>query len=144
MEPQIKKTIEVFRNYDEKVSSNEDRDLLRRQVEALEGIGKCLSTYGSMRYKIKSFEKLISDPWMEDQSAFDAVYTAWKEFSTSYQREIGGMTVNERLCHMGLMEDFEANICNPSKMRAVLRAAFLSAEDVAAIVKAQRKNRAGG
>lgn len=88
-----------------------------------------------MRYQIDSFEKLISDPWMNDQMIFAEVYGAWKTFKNSYVRKIGGMTVNERLFHMGLLADFEASEGDASRMRSILRAVFLSSENIEAIVK---------
>lgn len=135
MDHPIDKTIEVFVRYEGKVSSASDRALLQKQVAALKEIKGSLATYGTMRYKIRSFDKLISDPWMEDQIAFEAVYGAWEEFRDSYESEIGGMTVNERLCHLGLMEDFEKDRHSPAKVRVILSAAFLSQENIEAIIQ---------
>jgi len=104
------------------------------QIEALEGIRKSLSDFGAMGYQVQRFEKLIADPWMEDQAVFERTYSAWKDFRDSYAREIGAMTVNERLCYLGLMQDFEESVGRPDSMRAVLRAAFLSPPNIEAII----------
>ena len=131
----IKATIETFRKYQESVSSKSDKDLLLRQINALYEIKKLLPKYGSIRYRISSFEKLISDPWMNDQNAFEVTYAAWNEFKESYKKEIGGMTVNERLCHLGLMDDFDASLGSPAKMKSILQEVFLSEENIEAIIK---------
>ena len=133
----IKSTLETFRKWREKVSTAEDRSLITRQVTLLAEIKESLEEYGTMGHKMSSFEKLISDPWMNDQIAFDQLYSAWKELKESYAREIGGMTVNERLCHIGLMEEFDRSIGSPEKIRSVLRSAFLSVENIEAIIKNQ-------
>ena len=131
----IENTIDTFKKYEAIVTSETDRSLLHKQIEALCEIRNCLSEYGTMKYRLSSFEKLISDPWMEDQTAFENTYSAWTEFVASYQKEIGGMTVNERLCHMGLMDDFDKSLNDPSCLRAVLKAVFLSPENTEAIIE---------
>lgn len=131
----IEKTIETFRKHQARVTSDTDRCLLNRQIEALCEIRNGLSEYGTMRYRLSRFEKLLSDPWMEDQAAFEETYEAWTEFIDSYRQELGGMTVNERLCHMGLLDDFDQSLDKPSSMRPVLRAALLSAENIEAIIE---------
>mgnify|MGYP001545393166 CR=1 FL=1 len=49
------------------------------------------------------------------------------------------MTLNERLCHMGLMEEFEAGLGSRSKMESVLQVVFLSKENIDAIVAENAK-----
>ena len=104
------------------------------QIKALERIRDSLSDFGSIGYQIKNFEKLISDPWMENQIVFDKTYAAWNDFRDSFAREVGRMTVNERLCYLGLMQDYEDSIGHPDSMRAVLSTAFLSPANIEAII----------
>jgi predicted KAP-like P-loop ATPase len=93
----IDQAIGVFRECEALNLSSADQRLIKMQIEALEGIRKSLSDFGSMGYQIQRFEKLISDPWMENRDVFDRTYSAWEDFRYSYSRGIGGMTVNERL-----------------------------------------------
>jgi hypothetical protein len=97
-----------------------------------------------MGHKMRSFEKLLSDPWMENQIAYDQLYSAWKELKESYAKEIGAMTVNERLCHMGLMDEFERVTRSPEKMRSVLHSAFLSHDNTEAIINKYKAQQGGG
>lgn len=135
----IENTIDTFKKHEAIVTSESDRTLLNTQIEALCEIRNCLLKYGTMKYRLSSFEKLISDPWMEDQGAFENTYSAWTEFITSYRKEVSGMTVNERLCHMGLMDDFDKSLNDPSCMRVVLQTVFLSPENIEAIIESKNK-----
>jgi hypothetical protein len=131
----IDKTIDVFVDCSKMVASSADRDLISRQIDFLRDIKDSLPKYGTMRHKLSTFEKLISDPWMEDSIVYNNLYTAWSEFKESYKKEVSGMTVNERLCHMGLMDEFDACHSSPAKMRSVLAAVFLSPDNIEAIIK---------
>lgn len=130
----IDKTLATFKRWQGKVDSPRDKTLINNQIELLDDINTALSVYGTMRHRISAFEKLISDQWMDDQLAFKELYCSWKEFKESYVREIGSMTVNERLCHMGLMDEFERSNPSPEEMRKVLSTAFLSPEDIEAVM----------
>ncbi|MCM2274311.1 MAG: hypothetical protein NDI75_05915 [Candidatus Didemnitutus sp.] len=139
MEHPIGKTLGTFHRVKASLASPEDRSLIHRQIALLEEIRDSLGVYGSMQHKMTSFEKLMSDPWMEDQKAFERLYAAWTELKESYAREIGAMTVNERLCHLGLMEEFDRSAGSPEALRSVLRSAFLTQEDIEAIVRSPKR-----
>ena len=130
----IDKTIDVFVESSKKVSSSTDRDLVLRQIALLREIKDSLAAYGTIRHKLSTFEKLISDPWMQDRITYSKLYTAWAEFKESYKLEICGMTVNERLCYMGLMNEFDASLSSRAKMRSVLSSVFLSPANIEAII----------
>ncbi len=135
MEHPIDKALHTFRRAETLVNFSQDRALIKRHIASLEEIRDSLEVYGSMQHKMTTFEKLISDPWMEDQKAFESLYAAWAELKESYAREIGAMTVNERLCYLGLMEEFDRAAGSPEAIRSVLRSAFLSQEEIEAIVR---------
>ena len=128
-------TIAVFKRCQQQAEDANDRALLGMQIEALKGIREVIGVYGKMQYKMVSFEKLLCDPWMKDESIFNTVYSSWDGFRGSFALEIGGMTVNERLCFLGLMDDYEHSCDNPSEMRAVLQATFLSQDNIEALIE---------
>ncbi|NWK57650.1 hypothetical protein HW115_18680 [Verrucomicrobiaceae bacterium N1E253] len=136
MKSQIKEVLQVFRSCRRLSDDPNDQSRLDKQIEALKCIQKSLDEFGSMRYQISSFEKLLCDPWMNDQSAFDQVYSAWDSFRNSFKRYVGGMTVNERLCYFGLMDDYDQSVGRPLEMRSVLLAVFLSESNIDAIIRA--------
>jgi hypothetical protein len=139
MKAKIKDVISVFKRCRRQAEHPNDRLLLDKQIKALKGIRDSLSDTGTMRYQLVSFEKLLCDPWINNRTIFDEIYTAWDNFRAAYASEIGGMTVNERLWVLGLMDDYEDSFGNPTQMRSVLLAAFLSEENIDALI---HKNRA--
>jgi hypothetical protein len=135
MDPKsLDEALSNFRHWLKKVELEDDRKFIARLVEALERVKASLGLYGTMKHQISSFEKLISDTWMNDQGAFDSIYDSWKAFKNRYASYIGGMTVNERLCEMGLMDDFEQTESR-AKLESVLREVFLTHENIEAIIK---------
>lgn len=118
--------------------SASDRTLVAKITAAVDSLQLALVKYGTVRYQIQQFEKLLCDPWMEDRKLYDRLYASWSHFRSQYEREIGGMTVNERLWHMGLMEDFEQATGNPDRLRSILRSVFLSPQNIEAIVYRHR------
>ena len=61
------------------------------------------------------------------------------EAEEGFKSLIAGMTVNERLFHLNLMDDFDAAVANKdqSTIREVLIKCFLSNEDINAIIKSK-------
>ncbi|QQR89559.1 MAG: hypothetical protein IPJ88_15385 [Myxococcales bacterium] len=129
----IKETIRVFETCLARASSSSDRSLLQRHILALNQIMESLDQHGSMKYQISSFEKLLSDPWMDDRNMFETVYYAWENFKIAYQAFIGGMTVNERLHYTGLTAEFEKKK-NKLESRTILREVFISDDDIEKIL----------
>ena len=123
----------LLQSYPSSGLSAADQTLLAKIMAAVDSLQVAVATYGAVRYQIQQLEKLLCDPWIEDQRLYDMLYLSWSQFRSQYEREIGAMTVNERLCHMGLMDDFELACGHPDRLRTVLRAAFLSPTDIEAI-----------
>jgi len=61
------------------------------------------------------------------------------EAEEGFKRQIGGMTVNERLFHLNLFEYFDTAVTekNEAKLRELLKKCLLSNEDIDAIVKSE-------
>ena len=87
----IDTTIATFEKYLLEVTSDADKTLLKRQITELTEIASSLSKYGTIRYRITDFEKLISDPWMENQTVYEKTYAAWKEFKDAFIREVSAI-----------------------------------------------------
>ena len=139
MKAKIKDVILVFKVCRRRAEHSDDRILIDKQIKALKGISDSLSKTGTMRYQIVLFEKLLCDSWITNQTIFDELYSAWDVFKASYTSEIGGMTVNERLWVLGLMDDYESSFGKLEEMKSILHAAFLSEENIEALIL---KNRA--
>ena len=135
MKHPINETLSVFKECRHRAVDPNDRSLLRQQIDALKSIKSALGDSTRMKYKIVSFEKLISAPWINDRLIFDRTYTAWNTFRESFASEVGAMTVNERLWFLGLSDDYDESHNSPTSMRAVLHAALLSEDNIEAIIQ---------
>ena len=130
----IDETIRVFEDSIALARDPSDQSLLNKQVLALKKIKESLSKCGSMKFQISNFEKLISNTWMNDQKIFDKTYHAWENFRLLYEKSIGGMTVNERLSYVGLLEEFEKGNTDESKARSILREVFVTGDNADEII----------
>ncbi|WP_026976620.1 hypothetical protein [Flavobacterium tegetincola] len=54
-----------------------------------------------------SFEKYLGNIWLENNFDYLQIYSLWSEFKRVTIDSIGGMTMNERLFHFGLVDEFE-------------------------------------
>ncbi len=64
-----------------------------------------------------SVEKYLGNSWLEDNFTYLHIYSVWSEFRDFAIDGIGGMTMNERLYHFGLLEDYEKAINEEGKER---------------------------
>lgn len=64
-----------------------------------------------------SFEKYLGNIWLEDNFNYLHIYSVWSEFRDFAIDGIGGMTMNERLYHFGLFEEYHKNINEKNKER---------------------------
>ena len=52
-------------------------------------------------------DRYVGNSWIADDSTHAVVLGLWSEFCTTAIEGIGGMTMNERLFHFGLFEEFD-------------------------------------
>jgi hypothetical protein len=71
---------------------------------------------------IDTMERLFGHTWLKDTIAYAKEYATWDEFKRLLTDSIHGMTVNERLYTLGLIEEFDNAIKQKdnAKLRAVL------------------------
>ena len=64
-------------------------------------------------------------------------YSAWDRFKELLVKSIHGMTVNERLFNLGLLEEFDGATAkrDKSKLRSILAKCFLSEQNIQAIIE---------
>ena len=96
------------------------------KVEQSQGIGDDIS----------SMEHLFGNTWLKGGSAYDQAYSAWDEFKGLLTQSIHGMTVNERLFTLGLMDEFDNAVERKSeaRMRSVLSRCFLTQDNIQTII----------
>ena len=55
-----------------------------------------------------AIERLFGHTWLIDPAPFEEALAAWRTFKAEYEkRSVAGMTVNERLHALGLLEAFD-------------------------------------
>jgi hypothetical protein len=52
-------------------------------------------------------DRYVGNSWIADDSTHAVVHGLWSAFFTTTIEGIGGMTMNERLFHFGLFEEFD-------------------------------------
>ena len=86
-------------------------------------------------------ERLFGHTWFKDEEAYTRIYTEWDTFKGLLTQSIHGMTVNERLFLLGLLEEFDEAVAEQDepRLRAVLFKCLLDEDNVEATIKQQLK-----
>ena len=87
---------------------------------------------------IPTVERLFGTTWIIDDHPFENAFTKWREFVSTYsQHALGGMTVNERLVAMNLLDDFDAasKRHDTATIRDILRRLYLDESSIEAILR---------
>ena len=88
-------------------------------------------------------EHLFGNTWLKDGKAYAQAYSTWDEFKSLLTKSIHGMTVNERLSTLGLLEEFDKAVehKNEDRLRVVLSKCFLDEDNIQTIIDQQLKQR---
>ena len=120
-----------------------DSNLVEKDLQLLDMLSKDLikleesvSQFGIIRFQVSSFTKLLCDPWMENQVAFDEIYYHWGNFLLRFKSKVGGMTIVERLCYFGLMDEFEESTID--RKQRILQEVFIDEESIRRIINPEQ------
>ena len=85
---------------------------------------------------IASMERLFGNTWLKDEHAYREAYSTWDRFKGLLIESIQGMTVNERLFNLGLLDQFDDAAARGDKvqLRSVLFKCFLEKDNIEAVV----------
>lgn len=92
---------------------------------------------------LDTFEQMLGHSFLIDAVSFGTFYEDWKVFRTEYERlMVSGMTVNERLFALGLLDAFEQSVqvSNWNECRAILQRAHVGEENVKEIIAKHKKS----
>ena len=92
---------------------------------------------------VDTMERLFGNTWLKDGEAYSKAYATWDEFKRLLTQSIHGMTVNERLYTLGLIDEFDIAVeqKNDSKLRAVLSKCFLTDANIQTIIDQKIKRK---
>ena len=86
---------------------------------------------------LDTFERLVGHSFLVDPGPFGTFYEDWKSFRAQCERlVVSGMTVNERLFALGLLDAFDqfVDAKDWEECRSILRRAHIGEDNVDAIV----------
>lgn len=86
---------------------------------------------------IQRTERLPGNTWLVDLQPFQSALDHWRQFRDEYERfALGGMTVNERLCAIGLMETYEVAVADGDRqaMRRLLERVYVDEASIRRIL----------
>jgi len=92
---------------------------------------------------VSSMEKLFGNTWLKDQQAYREAYSNWDRFKGLLVQSLQGMTVNERLFGLGLLDQFDDAVARGDEplLRAILYKCFLEQDNVETIINKHLKKK---
>ena len=92
---------------------------------------------------VDSMERLLGQTWLKDDESYSKAYSEWDTFKGLLTQSIYGMTVNERLFNLGLLEEFDDAVARSDepRLRKVLFKCFLDEQNVEAIIEQQLRKK---
>lgn len=90
---------------------------------------------------VASMDRLFGNTWLKDEQAYRKAYSTWDRFKGLLVQSLQGMTVNERLFNLGLLDLFDDAVARRDELllRAILAKCFLEEDNVQAIIDKQMK-----
>jgi hypothetical protein len=113
-----------------------DRPILNKLLASAGYLLSIIELKKELKYSISIFEKTISDLWIENEGQFNDIYNNWKYFKEEFNKELSGMTVNERISFLGLFDEFDKNISlkNIDGLRHILNQINITEENINQII----------
>lgn len=133
--------VSVVHDLAEKTHEAEDRRIYDLYLSSVSVILEKVIHDKPIENDISSMERLFGNTWLQDGDAYLKAYSAWNDFKSLFTQSIHGMTVNERLFVLGLLDEFDSASKRKSrcKMEQVLSKCFLTTENVQAIIENELK-----
>lgn len=119
----------------------EDRLLGERFLATLAPILAAAELRSNELRDLDAFERLVGHTFLIDPSPFGTFYDDWKVFRAECEcLVVSGMTVNERLFALGLLNAFDQFVQTKDwdECRAILRRAHVGEDNVNAIITKHR------
>lgn len=90
---------------------------------------------------IDIMDHLFGNTWLKDGNEYAKAYSTWDEFKGLLTQSIHGMTVNERLSTLGLLDEFDKAVERRSedRLKVVLSKCFLTQDTIREIIDRKLK-----
>ena len=104
----LAETIQSFSRGIERSKRPEDRKLAADYLAALAPLLARATLGENILRDLGMIERLFGQTWIIESAPFEEAFEKWRAFKAEYQQwAVSGMTVNERLHAIGLLEAFD-------------------------------------
>ncbi len=132
----LSRFILVVKNQAEEANEAEDQLIYEKYLSLSSIILTKLNQNKPIDDDVSAMEKLFGNTWLKNDKDYKKAYEAWDIFKELLVRSIYGMTVNERLFNLGLLEEFDKAVAkkDESRLRTVLFKCLLDESNIQAII----------
>ena len=121
----------------------EDRKLAADYLAALAPLLAAAVLGDDILSRLNSIERLFGHSWLIDQTPFEDAFNSWRKFRDEYETfTLGGMTVNERLHALGVLDEYDRAITERdySALENLLRQAKVDDDSIRKIIDGHKNN----
>lgn len=129
----LAETIALFEAGLARCARAEDRSLVADYLSALAPILAAATLGENVLARLDNIERLFGHTWLIDDAPFRPALEKWREFRSEYEHGVfSGMTVNERLWALGLMEEYDRAIQagDRARLRSILERVKVDAASI--------------
>ena len=134
----LAETVTLFEAGLARCTRAEDRSLVSDYLSALAPILAAAVRGEDVLARLDSVERLFGNTWLIDDAPFLPALEKWRQFRSEYEQWVfSGMTVNERLCALGLMDEYDRAIQSRdrARLRRILERVKVDAASIDRILK---------
>jgi hypothetical protein len=139
----LAETINSFSKGLEDCHCSEDRKLISDYLAALAPLLAGAVIGDNILRELPNIDRLFGHTWIIEIKPFESAFELWQNFKEEYTEAVlSGMTVNERLYALDVMDDFD-NSCNAKdekQTRGILKQAKVDEESIQQTVDKYIKN----
>jgi hypothetical protein len=120
---------------------SEDRAVVEKYLSALAPILAGAVVGKDVLARLQQVERLFGHTWLIDQSPFESAFSKWREFRREYEQFlVRGMTVNERLHALSLLESYDQAVASNDlkEVERILKAVHVDDDSITSIVASIR------
>jgi len=139
----LAETINAFSKGLEKCNRPEDRKLINDYLANLAPLLASAVVGDDILRELPKIDRLFGHTWIKDIRPFESAFDHWQDFKEEYSEAVlSGMTVNERLFALGVLDDFDKSCKakDEKRIREILKQAKIDEASIQQTVDKYIKN----